>query len=72
MRGEVVCISCGDCEDITIGQLYEVINNNDIEFYNYDSYHRIINDYGEKVYYYKNHFKTLDIIREETINRLLI
>ena len=51
-------------ESLTIGKIYNVINENNGGYY-------IIDDYGTKDYYIKNCFKPLSEIRNENINKLL-
>jgi hypothetical protein len=62
---KVVCIDNKDCDYITIGKTYEVININEYEY-------NIIDDCGDDYWDYDiEFFKTLSDIRNEKINKLL-
>jgi hypothetical protein len=61
---KVVCINNYGCLNLTKDRIYDVIIFN-------DSWYLIINDDGDRLWYFKEQFKLLSEIRNEKINKLL-
>lgn len=61
---KVVCINNYGCLNLTKDRIQDVIIFN-------DSWYLIINDDGDRLWYFKEQFKLLSEIRNEKINKLL-
>ena len=61
---KVKCIKNKNCDYLTIGKYYDVLENSEYDYY-------LINNIGRHDFYFKEYFKTQSEIRNEKIDKLL-